>query len=65
MCPIIMVHKDNSALPDNVKRFYNAVPSKNKKLVWLEGKHTQFYDDDAHVDKAIEEIVKFLERGRI
>jgi len=37
-----MVHRDNSALPDNVKRFYNAVPSKNKKLVWLEGRLLNF-----------------------
>lgn len=59
-CPVIMVHSDGSSLPDNVKRFYNMVSSKNKKLAWLEGEHTQFYDDDAHVDAAIAEIVSFF-----
>jgi uncharacterized protein len=58
--PVIMVHSDGSALPDNVKRFYSVIPSKNKKLAWLEGEHTQFYDGDTHVDAAIAEIVSFF-----
>jgi fermentation-respiration switch protein FrsA (DUF1100 family) len=62
--PVIMVHSDGSALPDNVKRFYNMIPSKNKKLTWLEGEHTQFYDDDDHVDAAIAEIVSFFKAAQ-
>jgi uncharacterized protein len=59
-CPLIMVHSDGSALPDNVRKFYNAAPSQNKKLIWLEGEHTQFYDNDVQIDASIEEIVKFF-----
>jgi uncharacterized protein len=59
-CPIIMVHSDNSSLPDNAKRFYSLSPSKKKKLAWVEGEHTQFYDKDEQVDVAIEEILKFF-----
>jgi uncharacterized protein len=62
--PVIMVHSDGSALPDNVKRFYNLMPSKNRKLAWLEGEHTQFYDDDAHVDAAIAEISSFFKAAQ-
>jgi uncharacterized protein len=58
--PVIMVHSDGSALPDNVKKFYSLVPSKQKKLVWLEGEHTQFYDHDEQVDAALAEIVPFF-----
>jgi uncharacterized protein len=58
--PLIMVHSDGSALPGNVKKFYESAASKNKKLVWLEGEHTQFYDDDAHIDPSLDEIVKFF-----
>lgn len=58
--PTVMVHSDGSALPDNVKKFYRMVPSKNKKLVWLAGEHTQFYDNKAHVENAVNEIVSFF-----
>ena len=58
--PLIMVHSDGSSLPDNVKKFFNAVPSQSKKLVWTEGEHTQFYDHHEQVDLAVAEIVKFF-----
>ena len=59
-CPIIMVHSDGSSLPDNVKKFYNLVPAEKKKLSWLEGEHTQFYDNDEKIDAALAEIVQFF-----
>jgi uncharacterized protein len=60
-CPLIMVHSDGSSLPDNVRTFYGAVPSPVKKLVWLQGEHTQFYDNDEQIDAAIGEIINFFE----
>jgi uncharacterized protein len=60
-CPVLMVHSNGSALPDNVKKFYAAITFTGKKLVWLEGEHTQFYDSDPHVNKAITEIVQFFQ----
>jgi uncharacterized protein len=63
-CPLVMVHSDGSALPGNVKKFYEAVTFNNKKLVWLDGEHTEFYDDNAHVDRAITEILNFFEESK-
>lgn len=63
--PVIMVHSDGSTLPDNVKKFYDRVPFKEKKLVWLEGEHTLFYDDDAHVDAALAHIVPFFRSAQL
>jgi uncharacterized protein len=63
-CPLMMVHSDGSALPGNVKNFYEAVTFNNKKLVWLDGEHTQFYDDNAHIDLAIAEILSFFEQSK-
>jgi fermentation-respiration switch protein FrsA (DUF1100 family) len=57
--PVVMVHSDGSALPDNVKKFYGMIPSKNKELVWLEGEHTQFYDSGDHIGKALKAILEF------
>jgi len=58
--PVVMVHSDGSALPDNVKKFYSLLGIKNKKLVWLEGEHTEFYDSKAHIDRALDEILAFF-----
>ncbi len=59
--PLIMVHSDDSALPENVKKFYEQVPGQNKKLVWTKGEHTLFYDTDEQVDGAIEAILQFFD----
>jgi hypothetical protein len=52
--PVLMVHSDGSALPDNVRRFHAelATPASDKRLVWVEGEHTQFYDREEQVSAA-------------
>ncbi len=57
--PVVMIHSDGSALPDNVKNFYGMIKHDDKKLVWLEGEHTEFYDGKAHIDRAVNEILAF------
>lgn len=57
--PVLMVHSDGSALPDNVKRFYDALPSP-KTLVWAEGEHTGFYDQDTLVAFATNAVGRFF-----
>ena len=57
--PVVMIHSDGSALPDNVKKFYEKMVNDNKKLVWLEGEHTEFYDRAAHIERAVNEILAF------
>ncbi|MEL6803565.1 MAG: alpha/beta hydrolase [Bacteroidota bacterium] len=57
--PTIMVHSDQSALPDNVRKFYDRLPGK-KRLVWGVGQHTDFYDQPTQVHHAVDEILNFF-----
>ena len=50
-----MVHSDGSALPDNVRRFFNLLKG-SKDLYWMEGEHTQFYDQEPFVSKSAEAV---------
>ncbi|MEM7573428.1 MAG: alpha/beta hydrolase [Bacteroidota bacterium] len=57
--PVLMIHSDQSALPDNVRRFYDQVNGP-KQLVWGEGAHTDFYDQDQQLDFVINQLVSFI-----
>lgn len=57
--PMMLVHSDGSALPDNAKQFYNEL-SGEKQLVWLEGYHFDFYDQDQQVNQASENVSGFF-----
>lgn len=49
--PVQLVHSDGSALPQNVKQFFEALPGE-KDLHWTQGEHTQFYDQEPYVSHA-------------
>lgn len=51
--PTLFVHTDKSAFPDNVRRFYNTMPGP-KDLFWTQGVHSDFYDRDPYVTKAVQ-----------
>lgn len=51
--PTLFIHSDNSALPDSVRKFYNTMPGQ-KKLFWTQGQHTDFYDQEPYVTKAVQ-----------
>lgn len=53
--PTLMVHSNDSALPDNVRRFYEQLQGA-KDLYWTEGEHTLFYDDEDHVNEAADKV---------
>jgi hypothetical protein len=55
--PVLFVHSDNSALPDNVKRLYNSLDSP-KELYWTSGNHLDFYDKDKEVNDAVQALTK-------
>lgn len=55
--PILMVHSDNSALPDNVRKFYALVKSP-KDLYWTVGNHLDFYDREKEVGDAVKALTK-------
>ncbi len=58
--PVLMIHSDGSALPDNVRKFYAALPGP-KELAWTEGSHLDFYDRPGLVNPAAERIVQFFQ----
>jgi|SRR5215203_190897 len=41
--PAIVVHSDESAFPDNAKKFYSELQGE-KELVWADGTHYDYYD---------------------
>lgn len=58
--PALFVHSDGSALPENVKRFYNTMPG-SKKLFWTEGQHLDFYDQEPYVTKAVQAVTEHFQ----
>jgi uncharacterized protein len=57
--PFMMFHSDRCALPDNAKRFYNALKGK-KELVWGNGVHFDYYDRPTQINAVIEKASEFL-----
>ncbi len=57
--PFMMVHSDNSALPDNAKKFYNELKGE-KELVWGEGYHFDYYDQPKQVNASVESVSSFF-----
>ncbi|PSN16071.1 alpha/beta hydrolase [filamentous cyanobacterium CCT1] len=58
--PALFVHSDGSALPENVRRFYNAMPGP-KQLIWTEGNHFDFYDQEPAVNTAVAAIADYFQ----
>lgn len=56
--PYLMIHSDNSFLPDAAKRQFEAVPITKKKLQW-EGEtgHLQYYDDPEVLDRTANQAI--------
>ena len=54
----LMIHSDNSFLPDVAKRQFEAVPAIKKKLQW-EGEtgHLQYYDDPEILDRTANQTI--------
>lgn len=59
--PYLMIHSDNSAIPDAARRHFDLVPHTEKKLLW-EGQtqHFQYYDDPAIIDRAVDSISRWF-----
>lgn len=55
--PVLFVHSDGSALPENLKRLYNDVTGP-KQLYWSKGEHTEFYDKTEQVADASQALIK-------
>ncbi|MFJ9482783.1 alpha/beta hydrolase [Streptomyces mirabilis] len=57
--PTIVVHSDQSALPENAKRLYEAVQGE-KELVWSDGNHFDYYDSPKQIDNAVANVTRFF-----
>jgi len=60
--PALFVHSDGSALPENVKRFYETMPG-SKQLVWTKGNHFDFYDQEPQVSQAVEAVTAHFRKS--
>ncbi|MBT2547770.1 alpha/beta hydrolase [Arthrobacter sp. ISL-65] len=57
--PTIVVHSDESALPENAKALHEAVQGE-KELVWSDGNHYDYYDTPAQMDNAVANVARFF-----
>jgi uncharacterized protein len=57
----LIVHSNDSALPDQARKVFAALPGQ-KSLRWLEGAHFDFYDNDQKVTEAASEIASFVKQ---
>ncbi|MFI6119006.1 alpha/beta hydrolase [Streptomyces sp. NPDC051064] len=57
--PTIVVHSDESALPENAKALYEAVQGE-KELVWSDGNHYDYYDSPKQMDNAVANVTRFF-----
>ncbi|MEM6524320.1 MAG: alpha/beta hydrolase [Bacteroidota bacterium] len=58
--PYLMIHSDNSFLPEAAKRHFESVPTTKKKLQW-EGEtgHFQYYDDPSILDRTANQAIEW------
>ena len=59
--PTMIIHSDGSALPDNAKQFYDDLQGE-KELVWLDGYHFDFYDQEKQVNEAVLNASSFFKK---
>ncbi|WP_426975404.1 alpha/beta hydrolase [Pseudarthrobacter sp. O4] len=57
--PTIVVHSDESALPENAKALHQAVQGE-KELVWSDGNHYDYYDTPTQMDNAVANVARFF-----
>jgi len=64
--PTLMIHSDGAVLPENTKKYFEQIPTGDKKLHWmeteLESPYHQFsyYDQDAEVNESVAVATKWF-----
>lgn len=59
--PYLMIHSDNSFLPDAAKRHFDAMPSTAKTLLWEgETPHLSYYDQPEILDRSVASISSWV-----
>lgn len=54
--PTLLIHSDDALLPANVRRFHAALGGR-RHLLWTEGAHSDFYDREPQVSRAVDAAV--------
>lgn len=57
--PTMIIHSDDSALPDQARKVYGLLAGK-KELNWMKGGHFEFYDNAEKVSAAAEQAARFV-----
>jgi uncharacterized protein len=61
--PLLMVHSDQCAVPDAVRRQFAVVPTADKRLVWEgENRHFNYYEDPTTIERAVWSMVDWFAR---
>lgn len=59
--PWLMIHSDQSAIPDAARRHHAVSPAPAKRMLWQgQTRHLQYYDDPAVLDQAACEIASWF-----
>jgi uncharacterized protein len=59
--PLLMVHSDQCAVPDAVRRQFAVVPTHAKRLVWEgQNRHFNFYEDPTTIERAVWNMVDWF-----
>jgi dienelactone hydrolase len=59
--PTLMIHSDQSALPDNARKFHAALKGP-KALYWMQGMHLDFYDRAPLVAESMDVMATHFQR---
>src|SRR4051812_3771539 len=57
--PTMVVHSDGCAFPEEAKKLYDGIQG-DKELVWADGNHFDYYDSQAQIDNAVENVTRFF-----
>lgn len=55
--PTLLVHSRDAAVPDGAQRFHDVLPGQ-KEIVWRDGGQMDFYDQESHVEPALDAAAK-------
>ncbi len=60
--PTLFIHSEKAAIPDGAKQFFAAIPTQNKRFVWLNDyQQFDFYDQASAMNQSIALITEHLQ----
>jgi uncharacterized protein len=59
--PTLLIHSEAAALPDQARKVHATLPGE-KRIIWLDGGHFDFYDNADTIAAAVDTAAEFLRR---